>query len=112
MGLLGETVRLTHYGRKSGKPYDVTIWFATIDGDTWIGSMNADRGWIRNVRANGKAALDFGSGPEPVRATWITDASAIARYDAAIIAKYPFWSRVIAFLVRGDHCAFHLERAA
>jgi hypothetical protein len=23
-----QTLTLTHYGRKSGKPYDVTIWFA------------------------------------------------------------------------------------
>jgi hypothetical protein len=27
-----QTLTLTHYGRKSGKPYDVTIWFA-VEGD-------------------------------------------------------------------------------
>jgi len=26
------TLILTHYGRKSGKPYDVKIWFV-VDGD-------------------------------------------------------------------------------
>jgi deazaflavin-dependent oxidoreductase (nitroreductase family) len=109
VGLLGETVRLTHYGRNSGKPFDVTIWFTTIDGTTWIGSMNDDRNWVRNVRANGKVTLDFGSGPRPMRATWIRDAIDVARYDEAIVAKYPFWSRVIGALVRGEHCAFRLE---
>ena len=109
MGLLGETVRLTHYGRNSGRPFDATIWFATIDGTTWIGSMNGDRNWVRNVRANGRATLDFGTGPRAMRAKWITDEKDVARYDAAIAAKYPFWSRVIGVLVRGEHCAFRLE---
>jgi hypothetical protein len=27
-----QTVRLTHYGRKTGKPYKVTMWFV-VDGD-------------------------------------------------------------------------------
>src|SRR5262245_51456148 len=27
------TARLTHYGRKTGKPYVVTIWFV-VDGET------------------------------------------------------------------------------
>ena len=109
MGLLGETVKLTHYGRKSGKPYDTTIWFTKLDGVLWIGSMNADRAWVHNLRANGKATLDFGGGPETMRATWVDDAAAVARYQDAIVAKYPFWSRVIGFLIRGERCAFRLE---
>lgn len=33
-----QTTRLTHYGRKTGKPHEVTIWFV-LDGDTlYIGS--------------------------------------------------------------------------
>jgi hypothetical protein len=27
------TLRLTHYGRRSGKPYEVTIWFM-VEGET------------------------------------------------------------------------------
>jgi hypothetical protein len=27
-----KTTTVTHYGRKSGKPFEVTIWF-TVDGD-------------------------------------------------------------------------------
>jgi hypothetical protein len=34
------TLILTHYGRKSGKPYEVKIWFV-VDGDTvFIGTAN------------------------------------------------------------------------
>lgn len=38
-----QTTRLTHYGRKTGKPHEVTIWFV-LDGDTlYIGSANVNR---------------------------------------------------------------------
>src|SRR5258706_15540704 len=109
MGLMGETVRLTHYGRKSGKAYDVTIWFTRLDGALWIGSMNVDRAWVHNLRANGKATLDLGSGPQAMRAIWVDDRALVQRYQDAIVAKYPFWSRVIGSLVRGERCAFRLE---
>jgi hypothetical protein len=35
-----QTTRLTHYGRKTGKAYQVTIWFE-LDGDRlYIGTAN------------------------------------------------------------------------
>ena len=38
-----QTTRLTHYGRKTGKPYEVTIWFV-LDGDRLcIGTANVKR---------------------------------------------------------------------
>jgi len=44
------TLLLTHYGRKSGKPYDVTIWFV-VDGEkVYIGTANVSRQWVRNVQ--------------------------------------------------------------
>ena len=112
MGLLGETVRLTHYGRKSGKPYDVTIWFVSLDGTTWIGSLSAERGWVKNLRATGKAALDFGDGPKAMRALWIDTAIGVERYQAAVREKYPVMGRLLGYVVRGKRCAFRLEPAA
>jgi len=109
MGLLGETVRLTHYGRTSGKPYGVTIWFVNIDGTTWIGSLSTERAWVKNLRATGKAALDFGDGPRPVRAVWVDGANGVERYENAVRQKYPIVSRLLGRLVRGTRCAFLLE---
>jgi hypothetical protein len=44
-----QTLRLTHYGRKSGKPYEVTIWFA-VDGDRlYLLTANVTRQWVRNA---------------------------------------------------------------
>ena len=45
-----QTLRLTHYGRKSGRPYEVVIWYL-VDGDRlYLVSANANRNWVRNVK--------------------------------------------------------------
>ena len=102
----GSTVMLTHRGRKTGKVYKVRIWFVVIDGEIWIGSLDTARGWVRNVRASGRAELDFGSGPVPLRCTWIDRPAETERFQAAIRAKYWILSPVLSRLVRGTRCAF------
>jgi hypothetical protein len=43
------TCRLTHRGRKSGRPFEVTIWFL-VDGDiVYLTTMNMERQWTQNV---------------------------------------------------------------
>jgi deazaflavin-dependent oxidoreductase (nitroreductase family) len=55
-----QTLILTHYGRKSGKPYDVTIWFV-VDGDMiYIGTANVNRQWVRNVQKTPQVRLSIG----------------------------------------------------
>lgn len=55
------TLHLTHYGRKSGKPYEVTIWFA-VDGETmYLTTMNRSRQWVRNVTHTPRVQLQVGS---------------------------------------------------
>src|SRR5260370_27825322 len=45
-----QTTRLTHYGRKTGKPHEVTIWFV-LDGDRlYTGAANVNRQWVQNVQ--------------------------------------------------------------
>ena len=44
------TLRLTHYGRKTGKPYEVTIWFL-VEADTmYLVTADVRRQWTRNVQ--------------------------------------------------------------
>ena len=33
-----QTTTLTHYGRKTGKPHEVTIWFVLDDDKLYIGT--------------------------------------------------------------------------
>ena len=54
------TLTLTHYGRKSGKPYDVTIWFAVEGDKVYIGTANVNRQWVRNVQKTPRIKLVVG----------------------------------------------------
>ena len=107
----GSTIKLTHYGRKSGKAYTVPIWFVVVDDQVWIGSLDTNRGWVRNVRATGKAALDFGAGPIPVRCTWVDRAEDNERFQQAVRAKYWILSPILSLFVRGERCAFKVDPA-
>ena len=83
-----------------------------VDGATWIGSLSTDRAWVKNLRATGKAALDFGDGPRCVRAVWVDGGGDVTRYETAVRKKYPIASRILSLLVRGTRCTFRLEPVA
>ena len=54
------TLELIHYGRKTGKPYEVLIWFM-VEGETvYLATLNKDRQWCRNVRVNPQVSLRIG----------------------------------------------------
>jgi deazaflavin-dependent oxidoreductase (nitroreductase family) len=52
-----QTLRLTHYGRKSGRPYEVTIWYLVDDDRLYLISANANRSWVRNVKVRPAVSL-------------------------------------------------------
>jgi PPOX class probable F420-dependent enzyme len=54
------TLILTHYGRKSGKPYNVKIWFAVEGDKVYIGTADASHQWIRNVQKTPRIRLSAG----------------------------------------------------
>lgn len=106
------TLTLKHFGRKSAKVYEVTIWFVVIDGELWIGSLDDDKNWVKNLRAAGKARIDFGSGEEEVTVEFFDDAATTERHKAAVTEKYPFLSRVIGlFNLKKKRVAFRLTFA-
>jgi len=54
------TLRLRHYGRRTGKPYEVTVWFA-VDGDSiYLTTMNRRRQWVRNAMKTPRVQLRIG----------------------------------------------------
>lgn len=55
-----QTLRLTHYGRKTGRPYEVVIWFLVDDERFYLVSANANRGWVRNVKKRPGVSLQIG----------------------------------------------------
>jgi deazaflavin-dependent oxidoreductase (nitroreductase family) len=83
-----QTTALTHYGRKTGKPHDVTIWFV-LDGDKlYIGTANVNRQWVRNVQKTPKIRLSIAGETFEGTACFLTDRAEHERAMAAIRRKY------------------------
>jgi deazaflavin-dependent oxidoreductase (nitroreductase family) len=107
------SVVLTHFGRKSGKRFQLRVWYVEIDGHVWVGTQDATRNWARNLRATGRAEIDFGTLPITCTATEGTDPTALKRFRAAIRSKHPVMSRLIDAMSRGKRpCCFRLEPTA
>jgi len=85
-----QTLRLTHYGRKSGRPYEVTIWYL-LDGDRlYLVSANAARNWVRNVKARPAVSLRVGDQVFDGKVRPITDAQEREKVNGLVERKYWF----------------------
>ncbi len=90
-----QTTNLTHYGRKSGKPHEVTIWFV-LDGDKlFIGTANVNRQWVRNVQRTPEVKLSMGGESFNGTARFLTDRTEHLRAMAAIRRKYWMFRPII-----------------
>jgi deazaflavin-dependent oxidoreductase (nitroreductase family) len=91
-----QTLTLRHYGRKSGKPYEVTIWFV-VDGDNvYIGTANANRQWVHNVQKTARVRLSIGDETFEGTARFLTNRAEHERAMAAIRHKYWMYRPLIA----------------
>src|ERR1700680_5090563 len=79
-----QTTTLTHYGRKTGKPHEVTIWFVLDDDKLYIGTANVNRQWVRNVQKTPKIRLSIGGETFDGNARFLTDRAEHERAMAAI----------------------------
>jgi deazaflavin-dependent oxidoreductase (nitroreductase family) len=90
-----QTTRLTHYGRKTGKPHEVTIWFV-LDGDRlYIGTANVNRQWVQNVQKTPQVKLSIAGEKVEGTARFLTDRAEHERAMAAIRRKYWMFRPII-----------------
>jgi deazaflavin-dependent oxidoreductase (nitroreductase family) len=90
-----QTTRLTHYGCKTRKPHEVTIWFV-LDGDrVYIGTANVNRQWVQNVQKTPKVKLSIGGETFDGTARFLTDRAEHERAMAAIRRKYWIFRPII-----------------
>ena len=82
-----QTMRLTHQGRKSGKRYEVTIWFV-VDSDTIYLNGNADTQWPRNLQANPQVTMRVGQEIFHGKANLVTQPTDRERIFGMIARKY------------------------
>ncbi len=113
------TLSLTHYGRKSGKPHNVTIWFV-VDGDKiCLSTANVERQWVKNVRKTPRVRLCIGGETFDGEARFLTDPAERNRAMAMVRRKYWMYAPLIAFwqllrrtgLVRDTTGAFEVTLA-
>ena len=90
-----QTTRLTHYGRKTGKPHEVTIWFV-LDGDRlYIGTANVNRQWVQNVQKTPQVKLSIADENVEGTARFLTNRDEHERAMAAIRRKYWMFRPII-----------------
>ena len=91
-----QTLKLTHYGRKSGKAYVVTIWFVVDDGKFYIGTANLNRQWVRNVQKTPQIKLSIDGETFEGTARFLADRAEHEHAMAAIRRKYWMYLPILA----------------
>jgi deazaflavin-dependent oxidoreductase (nitroreductase family) len=83
-----QTLTLTHYGRKTGKPYNVTIWFVVGGDKVYLGTANVNRQWVRNVQKTPRVKLSIGGDTFEGEVRHVTDRGEHERAMKMIRRKY------------------------
>lgn len=83
-----QTLRLTHYGRKTGRQYEVKIWFVLDHEHLYISTANVNRQWVRNVQRTPSVKLKVGDEQFEGPARFLTERSEHERAMTAIRRKY------------------------
>ena len=111
-----QTLTLTHYGRKTGKPYNVTIWFV-VDGDkVYLGTANVNRQWVRNVQKTPRVKLSIGGDTFEGEARYLTDRAERERAMKMVRRKYWMFLPILGLgvllmaigIIRDDTGAFEV----
>ena len=91
-----QTLRLTHYGRKSGKSYEVTIWFAIDGAKVYLPTASITRQWVKNVRKTPRVRMSVGGEQFAGKARFLTDGRERQHVQAMVARKYWMFLPVMA----------------
>ncbi len=83
-----QTLKLTHYGRKTGNPYEVVIWYLVEGDQLYLVSANANRNWVRNVKSRPDISLRIGDEVFNGKVRVITDPKEREKVSALVERKY------------------------
>jgi deazaflavin-dependent oxidoreductase (nitroreductase family) len=85
-----QTLTLTHYGRTSGKPYQVTIWFVVAEDKILLSTANVQRQWVRNVQKTPRVKLTIAGDTLDGTARFLSDPGEHQRVMGCVLRKYWF----------------------
>ena len=91
-----QTLKLTHDGRKSGQPYEVTIWFVAVGDNIYLATGNVNRQWVKNVKQNPRVKLCIRGETFDGEARFLTDAADRDRVLSMAARKYWMYLPMIA----------------
>ena len=91
-----QTLKLTHYGRKTGKPYEVTIWFVAAGDNIYLPTGNVNRQWVQNVKKTPRVRLSVGGEMFDGEARFLSDPREQARVMPMVRRKYWMFLPMIA----------------
>jgi len=105
-------VKLTTYGRKSGKPYDVIIWITTDGTHLYIRSgQGLGRQWPQNLIARGEGVLHLEKAAVKVKPRLVPDpeqARAVSRMYTKKYGTFVVASKPDEALTPGENATFEL----
>ena len=90
------TLKLTHYGRKTGKPYGVTIWFIGDRDKIYLTTGNVNRQWVKNVKQTPRVRLSVGGETFDGEARFLDDPAERDRVMSMAMRKYWMFLPMIA----------------
>lgn len=103
-----KTAHLTTRGRKSGIARHVTIWFVVDGSAIGLGTLNQDRHWVKNARANPDIELEIDGVRLAGRFSDNRDAAAHERVRQAMARKY--WpARIASWFGIGQKHTFRVD---
>jgi deazaflavin-dependent oxidoreductase (nitroreductase family) len=85
---------LTVAGRRSGRPYTTPVHMVEAEGGRFVVAPYGPVGWVRNLRATGRATLARGSHAETVGAVEVGPEEAapvLRRYLADVAVTRPYF---------------------
>ncbi len=114
-----QTLRLTHYGRKTGRPYEVTIWYLVDDDRLYLASANAARNWVRNVKVRPAVSLRIGDEVFNGNVRAITDPQEREKVSGLVERKYWYVTPILRLarflasmgIIRDNSAAFEVVLA-
>ena len=114
-----QTLRLTHYGRKTGRPYEVTIWYLVDDDRLYLASANAARNWVRNVKVRPAVSLRVGDEVFNGNVRAITDPQEREKVSGLVERKYWYVTPILRLarflasmgIIRDNSAAFEVVLA-